>query len=178
MTGDRNPQPFLQGNAFPLEPTAARKSAQAGSSGLRRRSFWIPGVGPEDYRLPECYSGHPRDVEHPFPALYPKTNWPQAWSASSVFSILQAILGVYPFAPTKLLLLDPHLPDWLPEITLRNLHVGRAPTSIRFYREGKRTHFDVLEKRGHLHVLRQPSPWSLTAGFAERIKDVMESLIP
>jgi glycogen debranching enzyme len=132
-----------------------------------------------DYsRLPECYSGHPRDSEHPFPALYPKTNWPQAWSASSVFSILQAILGIYPFAPANLLLLDPHLPDWLPEITVRNLHVGRAVADIRFYRKGKDTHFDVLGKRGRLHILRQPSPWSLTAGFAERIKDVMESLIP
>jgi hypothetical protein len=50
--------------------------------------------------------------------------------------------------------------------------------SIRFYRKGKTTHFDVLKKRGRVHVLRRPSPWSLTAGFAERIKDVMESLIP
>ena len=132
-----------------------------------------------DYnRLPECFSGHPRDHEHPFPALYPKTNWPQAWSASSVFAILQAMLGLYPFAPTNLLLLDPHLPEWLPEISVRNLHVGKAVVSIHFYRKGKDTHFDVLEKRGRLRVLRQPSPWSLTAGVGERIKDVMESLIP
>ncbi len=132
-----------------------------------------------DYnRLPECFSGHPRDADHPFPSLYPKTNWPQAWSASSVFAIMQAILGLYPFAPTNLLLLDPQLPDWLPEIFVRNLHVGKAVVSIRFYRKGASTHFDVLEKRGRLHVLRQPSPWSLTAGVKERIKDVMESLIP
>jgi len=132
-----------------------------------------------DYnRLPECFSGHPRDGEHPFPALYPKTNWPQAWSASSLFSIKQAILGIYPYAPMNMLLVDPHLPDWLPEIILRNLHVGKAAVSIRFYRKGKRTHFDVLDKRGKLHVLRQPSPWSLTAGFGERLTDVMESLIP
>jgi len=132
-----------------------------------------------DYnRLPECFSGHPRDNEHPFPALYPKTNWPQAWSASSVFAILQAMLGLYPFALTNLLLLDPHLPDWLPELFVRNLRVGKAFVSIRFYRKNKTTHFDVLEKRGSLHVLRQPSPWSLTAKFGERIKDVMESLIP
>lgn len=129
-------------------------------------------------RLPECFSGHQRDAEHPFPALYPKANWPQAWSSSCLFSILQAMLGLYPFAPTNLLLLDPQLPDWLPEITLRNIHVGKATTSIRFYRKGARTHFDVLDKRGTLHVLRQPSPWSLTAGLGERIKDVMESLIP
>jgi glycogen debranching enzyme len=132
-----------------------------------------------DYnRLPECFSGHTRDDEHPFPALYPKTNWPQAWSASSVFAIVQAMLGLYPFAPTNLLLLDPHLPEWLPEIFVRNLHVGKATVSIHFYRKGTSTHFDVIEKRGRLHVLRQPSPWSLTAGLGERIKDVMESLIP
>jgi len=131
-----------------------------------------------DYnRLPECLSGHQRDAEHPFPALYPKTNWPQAWSAASLFSLMQAMLGVYPFAPMQMLLLDPQLPEWLPEITLRNLHVGKAAVSIRFYRKGKRTHFDVLDKRGKLHVLRQPSPWSLTAGFGERIMDVMESLL-
>lgn len=131
-----------------------------------------------DYnRLPECFSGHPRDDEHPFPALYPKTNWPQAWSASSLFSIMQAMLGIYPFAPLKILLLDPELPEWLPEITLRNLHVGKAIVDLRFYRKGRRTHFDVLEKRGTLHVLRQPSPWSLTANFAERIEDVLESLV-
>jgi hypothetical protein len=87
------------------------------------------------------------------------------------------MLGIYPFAPMKMLLLDPELPDWLPQITLRNLHVGKAIVSIRFYRKGNRTHFDVLDKRGTLHVLRQPSPWSLTANFAERIEDVMESLI-
>ena len=91
---------------------------------------------------------------------------------------MQAMLGLYPFAPTNLLLLDPQLPDWLPEIFVRNLHVGKAVVSIRFYRKGARTHFDVLEKRGRLHVLRQPSPWSLTAGLGERVKDVMESLIP
>jgi glycogen debranching enzyme len=129
-------------------------------------------------RLPECFSGHPRDDQHPFPALYPKTNWPQAWSAASLFAIVQSILGLYPFAPTNLLLLDPQLPDWLPELFVRNLHIGRAVVSIRFYRRGKSTHFDVLEKRGRLHVLRQPSPWSLTAGVGERLKDVMESLSP
>jgi len=111
------------------------------------------------------------------PALYPKTNWPQAWSASSLFSIMQAILGIYPYAPMNILFLDPHLPDWLPTITLRNLHVGKATVDIGFYRKGKTTHFDVLDKRGKLHILRQPSPWSLTAGFAERFKDVMESLV-
>lgn len=128
-------------------------------------------------RLPECFAGHQRDREHPFPALYPKTNWPQAWSASAIFSLIQSLLGLYPFAPMNVLFLDPQLPDWLPEITLRNLRVGRGVVTIRFYRKGKSSHFDVLEKRGKLHVLRQPSPWSLSATFAERMQDVVQSLI-
>lgn len=129
------------------------------------------------YRLPECFSGHQRDAEHPFPALYPKANWPQAWSASSLFSVMQAILGIYPFAYMNTLFVDPHLPDWLPEITVSNLHVGNARCSLRFYRKRERTHFDVLEKRGKLHILRQPSPWSLTAGLGERVEDLIESLV-
>lgn len=128
------------------------------------------------YRLPECFSGHQRDNDHPFPALYPKTNWPQAWSASSLFTIVQAILGLYPFAPKNVLLVDPHLPEWLPEITLRNLHVGEAVVDLRFYRKRERTHFQVLDLRGKLHILRQPSPWSVIAGLGERIEDVIESL--
>src|SRR5262249_31783189 len=72
----------------------------------------------EFYRLPEVFSGHARDAEHPFPALYPRSNSPQAWSASAVFCFLQALLGLYPYAPLRMLLIDPKLPSWLPEITL------------------------------------------------------------
>jgi glycogen debranching enzyme len=131
------------------------------------------------YRLPELFSGHQRDRDHPFPAIYPQSNSPQAWSASAVFCLLQAMLGLYPYAPLNMLLVDPHLPEWLPEITLGNLRVGDAVVTIRFYRtKGGEGDYEVLDKRGPLHVLRQPSPWSLTAGFAERLKDVLTSLLP
>ncbi len=131
------------------------------------------------YRLPEVFSGHARDNDHPFPALYPQANTPQAWSASAVFCLLQAILGLYPYAPLRLLLLDPHLPAWLPEITLSNLHVGNAVVAIRFYRKPSgASSYEILDKQGSLHVLRQPSPWSLTAGFGERMVDVLASLLP
>jgi glycogen debranching enzyme len=130
-------------------------------------------------RLPELFSGHQRGAEHPFPAHYPGANSPQAWSASAVFCLLQAILGLYPYAPLNMLLVDPHLPEWLPQITLENLRVGDAAVSIRFSRkENGASDYDVLDKRGSLHVLRQPSPWSLTATFAERLKDALTSLLP
>jgi glycogen debranching enzyme len=132
----------------------------------------------EAFRLPELFSGHGRDARHPFPALYPHTNSPQAWSASTVFSLLQALLGLYPYAPLHLLLVDPHLPAWLPELTLEGLRVGRAKVSLRFFRERERTDYRVLALEGDLHVLRQPSPWSLTASLGERTRDLLESLLP
>jgi glycogen debranching enzyme len=133
----------------------------------------------EFHRLPECLTGHPRDSRHPFPAIYPSANSPQAWSSSAVFNLLQAMLGLYPYAPLRLLFVDPHLPDWLPEITLANLHVGNAVVAIRFFRERDgSSDYRVLEQRGSLHVIRQPSPWSLTAGPVERLVDMLGSLAP
>ncbi|HUP61053.1 MAG TPA: glycogen debranching N-terminal domain-containing protein [Thermoanaerobaculia bacterium] len=125
------------------------------------------------YRLPELFSGHPRDADHPFPSLYPNANSPQAWSASATFSLLQAMLGLYPYAPLHLLVVDPHLPEWLPEITIRDLRVGAARVTIRFHG----TSWDVLEKEGTLHVVQQPLPWSLTATWPERVVDLMRSLV-
>jgi hypothetical protein len=78
-----------------------------------------------------------------------------------------------------LLLLDPHLPEWLPNISVTNLKVGRAAVDLRFFRKPNgETDYDVLDVRGNLHVLRQPSPWSLTATWGERIKDLLTSLLP
>jgi hypothetical protein len=78
-----------------------------------------------------------------------------------------------------MLLLDPHLPEWLPRFTLRGLRVGPATVTLRFTRDEKgATHYEVLEKSGKLHLLRQPSPWSLTAGLAERARDAFSSLLP
>lgn len=130
-------------------------------------------------RLPECFTGHARDDDHPFPAMYPKANWPQAWSSSAVFTLTQAMLGIYPYAPLQTLLVDPWLPEWLPEITLHHLRVGDAIATIRFYRKsGGQSDYEVLDLTGKLHVVRQPSPWSLTSGFGERVRDAVESLLP
>jgi glycogen debranching enzyme len=133
----------------------------------------------EYHRLPELFGGQPRDGRHPFPGIYPNSNPLQAWSSSSVFMLLQAMLGLYPYAPLKMLVVDPHLPEWLPEITLRDLRVGKAKVTIRF-RRGKsgRTGYRVLDQQGALHVIRQATPWSLTTQPAERLRDALASLLP
>jgi glycogen debranching enzyme len=133
----------------------------------------------EHYRLPEVFAGHARSADQPFPAFYPQANSPQAWSASAVFCFVQAMLGLYPYAPLDLLVVNPHLPDWLPELTVRGLRVGQAQATIRFYRTSDgSSSYHVEETEGTLHVVRQPSPWSLTATAGERIGDALASLLP
>ena len=89
------------------------------------------------------------------------------------------MLGLQPFAPLNMLFIDPHLPDWLPEITLRRLRVADAIITIRFYRTASgRSDYEICEQQGTLHVIRQPSPWSLTATVPERLRDILEGFLP
>jgi glycogen debranching enzyme len=109
-------------------------------------------------RLPEVFGGHARDEEHPFPGLYPKANTPQAWSASAPFLVIQAMLGIRPDAANRTLLVDPHLPKWLPELKVAGLKVGGSQVDLRFYREKSGvTSFEVLRQKGKLAVVRRSS---------------------
>jgi glycogen debranching enzyme len=94
-------------------------------------------------QLPELYAGlHRRDGG--FPVQYLGANVPQAWAAGAAFMLLQAMLGIIPAAPERLLYVDPVLPHWLPDVTLIDLRVGDQIFDIRFSGEGAATTFEVL----------------------------------
>jgi glycogen debranching enzyme len=103
------------------------------------------------HRLPELYAGVKR-TKGTFPVQYLGANVPQAWAAGSVFHLLRAILGLDADAQNKRLIVDPVLPAWLPDMTIRNLRVGKAVVDLRFWREGERTRYDVLSVDGELNV--------------------------
>jgi glycogen debranching enzyme len=105
-------------------------------------------------QLPELYAGVTR-VPGGFPVQYLGANVPQAWAAGSVFSLLQAILGINPDAPRRRLMIDPTLPDWLPDITLTDLRLGQERIAIRFRRVGKETIHEVIAGDPSL-VVRAP----------------------
>ncbi|MBA2662428.1 MAG: amylo-alpha-1,6-glucosidase [Bradymonadaceae bacterium] len=178
-----NPYSYHRGSVWPVENATfalgfMRYGLYEHVAKLSRAMFEAAMLF-ESYRLPEVFSGHGRDADHPFPALYPGANAPQAWSASAIFCFVQAMCGLYPYAPLKMLVVDPHLPAWLPELTLENLKVGRARATIRFFRRADGTSdYRVEALEGSLHVLRQPSPWSLTATPSGRLVDAFSSLLP
>jgi glycogen debranching enzyme len=94
-------------------------------------------------QLPELYAGNQRDGTN-FPVQYLGANVPQAWAAGSAFMLLQAMLGVVADAPHGKLYIDPALPDWMPDVTLSDLTIGKERFSIRFWREGRVTSHEVL----------------------------------
>jgi glycogen debranching enzyme len=95
-------------------------------------------------QLPELYTTIERD-EGSFPVQYLGANIPQAWAAGAVFTLMQAMLGFMPDAPRGRLHVDPMLPEWLPDLTVLDLRVGRQRFDIRFWRDGGETRFEVLQ---------------------------------
>ena len=94
-------------------------------------------------QVPELYAGLPRRPNG-FPVQYLGANVPQAWAAGSAFMLVQALLGLEPDAPRDVLHIDPWLPPWLPDITLRDLRLGAHTLDLRFWREGDVTRHAVL----------------------------------
>jgi glycogen debranching enzyme len=127
-------------------------------------------------RVPECVGGYAR-TEFPHPGAYPRANPVQLWNQSAYIMLIQVLLGIQPLAPFHTLAVDPVLPPWLPEITLRGLRVGNATATIRFARESDgHVQADVIEQRGTLHVIRQPPPESLQASALDRLAALLRGV--
>jgi glycogen debranching enzyme len=143
---------------------------------LAQALFDLAQLYPE-YRVPECVGGYPRG-ERPVPGAYPRANTPQLWNATAFPLMVQTILGMLPIAATHTLVVDPILPSWMPELIVRNLRVGDAKVTLRFWREKNgAAKWEVLHQQGTLHVLRQPAPESLSATWSDRTTAILESVL-
>ncbi len=99
------------------------------------------------HRLPEVFAGTSRD-DSPFPVQYLGANVPQAWAAGSVFNLLEALLDARVDGASATLLLDPDLPDWLPEVRLERLPVGKQRVDVRVWRDGGKTRAEITRGDG------------------------------
>ncbi len=97
------------------------------------------------YRPPEVFAGLQRKGDMDFPVLYPGgANIPQAWATGSIFHMVRTMLGLRADAAHQRLFVHPTLPDWLPDLELQRLRVGPCVLTIRFWREGKDTRWEVV----------------------------------
>ena len=143
-----NPYSYQNGSVWPHDNAAialgfkfygfAKEAAQIARDISRAASHFLLN------QLPELYTAFHRD-EMNFPVQYIGANVPQAWAAGSVFMLAQALLGFLPDAPHNKLYVDPWLPAWLPDLTIRDLRIGGHKLAIRFWRDGEVTQFQVLD---------------------------------
>ncbi|MBD0323737.1 MAG: hypothetical protein ICV72_10170, partial [Aldersonia sp.] len=138
-----NPFSYHRGTVWPVEQGTigfgfARYGAWAELHRLARGFFDTTELFVEG-RLPEVVGGIQRDPEHPHPGIYPDSCEPQGWSSSAVIQMVQALLGLVAVAPARLLVVDPHLPEWLPDLRLEGVAVGRTRVDLQFQRTARGT---------------------------------------
>ncbi|HEY9597210.1 MAG TPA: glycogen debranching N-terminal domain-containing protein [Cyanophyceae cyanobacterium] len=102
-------------------------------------------------RMPELFGGIERTPDN-FPVPYTDANIPQAWAAGSILLLIRTMFGLDADAPHRRLKVQPSLPNWLPDLELKNLGVGDAKVGLRFWREGARTRWEVTHMEGKLEV--------------------------
>jgi glycogen debranching enzyme len=163
-----NPFSYHRGTVWPVEQATigfgfARYGAWGELDRLAHGFFDVSELFGEG-RLPEVVGGVQRDAEHPHPGIYPDSCEPQGWSSSAVIQMVQALLGMVAVAPARLLIIDPHLPEWLPDLRLEGLTVGSTRVDLSFRRTPSgRTRFEVSRREGALMVVRQPPPQAAEA---------------
>lgn len=143
---------------------------------LAAAMFDLASLYPE-YRIPECVGGWARG-DRPTPGAYPRANTPQLWNASAFPLLVHTLLGLQPVAPLNLLVVDPRLPVWMPEVVLEGLRLGEATATLRFWRDRDGTcHADTVRTHGTLRLVHQPPPESLTAGIRDRMTALIDTVM-
>ncbi len=133
-----NPYSYHDGSVWPhdnglIAQGFARYGFHAEAAELARAISEAAGYFAQ-HQVPELYAGIPRG-EAGFPVQCLGANVPQAWAAGSAFSLLAAMCGFTPDGAGDTLGLDPHLPDWAPEMTLRDLSIGTRELALRVERQ-------------------------------------------
>jgi glycogen debranching enzyme len=105
------------------------------------------------YRMPELFCGFQREPNEG-PVLYPVACSPQAWSAASVFLLIQACLGLEINAlESQISFTRPQLPPFLGELRIHNLQVAGSSVNLLVARQERDVSVDVLQREGDVQIL-------------------------
>jgi glycogen debranching enzyme len=80
------------------------------------------------------------------PVRYPTSCTPQAWSAASPLYLLRILLGLEP-SEHESVVIEPHMPAWLPDASVDGVSVG-----------SRRFSFSVSGRRRHVEVMPDAAP--------------------
>ncbi len=92
--------------------------------------------------------------------------------------LVQALLGMRPMAPFGLLIIDPQLPVWLPDLKLEGLRVADTLLDIAFWRQADgKTSYRVTNRTGNIRVLHQPPSNGPGSNLTRRDRNLLSSLL-
>jgi len=153
-----NPMSYHNGSVWPHDVSLiAEGFAQYGfikeaaqlTTGLFDASLFIPLQ-----RLPELFCGFDRRKGEG-PTAYPVACSPQAWSVSSVFLLLKALLRIRIVPSQKSIYFDnPYLPTYLDWIRIKDLSVDSLKVNLEILRNKDKNHVSVKWDN-------QPKDWKL-----------------
>jgi len=152
-----NPMSYHNGSVWPHDNAiAALGLARCGNrAGVIRilEGLLDAAVSFRTGSLPELFCGFSREPRLG-PVPYPVACHPQAWSAASVFLILQSILGMRIRGfEGRVTIYNPILPPWLDWIKVENLKVGQGSVSLDFQRmPSNAAAVEVLDRQGKVEI--------------------------
>jgi glycogen debranching enzyme len=152
-----NPMSYHNGSVWPHDNAIAalglaRYGNRVGALSILEGLF-DAAVQMKTPSLPELFCGFQREPRlGPIP--YPVACYPQAWSAASVFMILQALLGLEVKGFERRVLIDsPTMPTWLEWLRIEDLKVGDGSVSLFLRRAPDDTVVtEILERKGSVTV--------------------------
>jgi glycogen debranching enzyme len=153
-----NPLSYHNGTVWPHDNSLIAMGLS--HYGMQRQALQIlsgasdAARGFRHYRLPELFCGMDRGDQDQ-PVSYPVSCSPQAWSSGALFLMLRACLGLYPDGPRRTLkIVNPQLPEWASELTLRGMRIANSRVSLHFTRTGQGCFAAVTETNGDPLALR------------------------
>jgi glycogen debranching enzyme len=152
-----NPMSYHAGSVWPHDNALIAQGLSR--YGLTEKSLHIwnglftAGMHFESQRMPELFCGFPQEAGEG-PVLYPVACAPQAWSAASVFLLLQACLGLEISAPqSRISFLRPQLPPALGELRIHNLKLAEATVDLLLLRHADDVGVNVLRREGNVQIV-------------------------
>jgi glycogen debranching enzyme len=151
-----NPMSYHNGSIWPHDNALialglAQYGMKAEAAALFEAMFSV-ATHQESRRLPELFCGFLRKRNRG-PTSYPVACSPQAWAAATHFGLLSACLGLRVQQAGRMIEFDkPVLPEFIDDLTIRNLGSPEAAADLRISRAGAALHVDVVDRKGDVAV--------------------------
>jgi len=147
-----NPMSYHNGSVWPhdnaLVATGMARYGFRAEAALIFKGLFEASTYIDLRRLPELFCGFPRLRSHG-PTFYPVACSPQAWSAAATLSLVRSCLGIGFDPENDYVIFDqPVLPDFMDDVTLRQLSLDNSKIDVRLARAGAQVAVNVLARDG------------------------------